>query len=81
MATSEDRATTMKISVGTRDRLRRLAAPGETLEDVVVAAVDLKERSDFWARAQLAHRAETRAEADHRRADDLDTDTWLDRLG
>jgi hypothetical protein len=40
----------MNISVDTRDRLSRLAAPAETLEDVVVAAVDVKERSDQFER-------------------------------
>ena len=40
----------MNISVDTRDRLSRLAAPAETFEDVVVAAVDVKERSDQFER-------------------------------
>ena len=41
--------TTMKISTATRDRLRALGDAGESLEDVVVRALDAYESQQFWA--------------------------------
>ena len=41
--------TTMKLSTATRDRLRALLRDGESLEDVVVAALDAYEAEQFWA--------------------------------
>ena len=41
--------TSMKITTGTRDRLRALGAEGESLEDVVVAALDAYESQQLAA--------------------------------
>ena len=49
----------MKISTRTRDRLRSLGKDGDTLEDVVVTALDAYEAQEFWAAAEAAHVAET----------------------
>lgn len=73
-------ATTMKISTATRDRLRALGTVGDSLEDVVVAALDVYESQQFWAEAEAAAAAET----DHQRAErkrvEADVDTWMDSL-
>ena len=39
----------MKITIATRDRIRTHASSGESLEDVVVHALDAYEAAQFWA--------------------------------
>jgi hypothetical protein len=46
--------TTIQMGTDTRNRLRALASEGETLEDVVVHALDTLEEADFWRRAESA---------------------------
>jgi hypothetical protein len=72
--------TTMKISTGTRDRLRALGADGDTLEDVVVAALDAYESQQFWAEAKAAAAAETPEQRSDRKRLEADTDAWMDAL-
>jgi hydroxyethylthiazole kinase-like sugar kinase family protein len=70
----------MKISVDTRDRLRRVGASGDSLEDVVVAALDSYETSQFWAEAEAAAASETAAQAADRKRVEADADAWMDAL-
>ena len=72
--------TTMKISTGTRDRLRALGTDGDTLEDVVVAALDAYESQQFWAEAEAAAAAETPGAALRAQRLEADTDAWMDSL-
>jgi hypothetical protein len=72
--------TTMKISTTTRDRLRSLGANDDTLEDVVVAALDVYESQQFWAAAEAAHAAETAEERAERQRLEAETDRWMDDL-
>lgn len=72
--------TTMKITVQTRDRLRALAAEGDSLEDTVVAALDAYESQRFWAAAQAAADAETSDQRAARRRDEAEVDSWMDTL-
>ncbi len=46
------KATTVKLSIETRDRIRALG--GETYEDTIVAALDALEATRFWAQADAA---------------------------
>lgn len=73
--------TTMKITTATRDRLRALGADGDTLEEVVVAALDAYESQRFWAEAEAAAAAETPEERARRRRIETDVDAWMDGLG
>lgn len=73
--------TTMKISVETRDRLRALAQSRQSLEDVVVAALDVYEARQFWAEAEAAAVAETGAQRTARRTREEVVDGWMDGLG
>ena len=70
----------MKISTATRDRLRALATGGASLEDVVVAALDVHETQQFWAAAESASAVETAHERVTRRAVEGDLDTWMDTI-
>jgi len=45
-------ATTIKLSVETRDRLKALG--GDTYEDTVIEALDLLESQRFWQQAEAA---------------------------
>ena len=72
--------TTMKITTDTRDRLRTHAASGETLEDVVVHALDVYEVERFWARAEAWAAAETPAERTERKASEAEWDALMDGL-
>jgi hypothetical protein len=45
-------ATTIKLSVETRERLRGLG--GDTYEDTVIEALDALEANRFWAEAEAA---------------------------
>jgi hypothetical protein len=72
--------TTMKISAGTRDRLRALGRKDQSLEDVVVAALDVYETQQFWAAAETAAAAESAQEKSARRAVERETDAWMDAL-
>lgn len=74
------RVTTMKISTVTRDRLRELADANDSLEDVVVRALDAYESADFWARAEAWAAAETPDERQERRAADAEWDSLLDSI-
>ena len=70
----------MKISTATRDRLRALAADRESLEDVVVAALDVYEAEQFWAEAEAAAARETMRQRAVRRAGEAEVDAWMDGL-
>lgn len=71
--------TTMKLSTKTRDRLRALGRDGESLEDVVVAALDAYEAEQFWAAAEAAAIAETPEERAERKRVEADVDAWMDQ--
>jgi hypothetical protein len=72
--------TTMKISTRTRDRLRSLGKDGDTLEDVVVTALDAYEAQEFWAAAEAAHVAETVEQRSERKRTEAEVDDWMDDL-
>jgi len=72
--------TTMKISTRTRDRLRSLGKDGDTLEDVVVTALDAYEAQEFWAAAEAAHVAETAEQRSERKRTEAEVDDWMDDL-
>lgn len=46
------KATTVKLSIETRDRIRALG--GDTYEDTIVAALDALEADRFWVQAEAA---------------------------
>ncbi|MGH9271189.1 MAG: hypothetical protein ACRDZ2_07935 [Ilumatobacteraceae bacterium] len=73
--------TTMKISTATRDRLRALGNERDSLEDVVVAALDVFESQRFWAEAEAAAAAETPDQRAERKRSEAEVDTWMDGLG
>lgn len=73
--------TTMKISTATRDRIRALGAEHDSLEDVVVAALDVYESQQFWADAEAAAAAETPDQRAQRKRHEAETDAWMDGLG
>lgn len=73
--------TTMKITTATRDRLRNLGADSDSLEDVVVAALDAYESQQFWAEAEAAAAAETREQGAERKRIEAEADAWMDALG
>jgi hypothetical protein len=75
-----DVVTTMKITTATRDRLRTHAASGESLEDVVVHALDVYEAAQFWAQAEAWAAAETPAERAERKSSEADWDALMDGL-
>ena len=68
----------MKLSTGTRDRLRALGREGESLEDVVVAALDAYDAQQFWTAAEAADGAETPSERAERKRVEADVDAWMD---
>ena len=70
--------TTMKISTATRDRLRAARGDGETLEDVVVSALDAYESLQFWAAAETAGAEETQEQRHERKLDEAQYDTWIE---
>ena len=76
------KATTVKISVETRERIRALG--GATAEETIVEAIDALETDRFWAQADaaLAWRkglsAERLAELKHREAE---IDAAFDGIG
>ena len=72
--------TTMKISSRTRDRLRSLGQHGDSLEDVVVTALDAYEAQEFWAAAEAAHVAETEEQRSERKRTEAEVDDWMDDL-
>lgn len=72
--------TTMKITTATRDRLRALGESGDSLEDVVVAALDAYESQQFWAEAEAAAAAETVEQRVSRKRHEDDVDAWMDLL-
>jgi hypothetical protein len=72
--------TTMKITKATRDRLRALGAAGDSLEDVVVAALDAYESEQFWAEAEAADAAETPEQRSARKREEAAVDSWMDGL-
>ena len=73
--------TTMKITTATRDRLRSLGCAGDSLEDVVVAALDAYESQQFWAQAEAAAAAETAEQRNARKRLEASVDAWMDDLG
>ena len=68
----------MKITTRTRDRLRALGADGDSLEDVVVTALDAYESQQFWAAAEAAASRETPRQAADRKRVETDVDQWMD---
>lgn len=70
----------MKITTATRDRLRALGAEGDSLEDVVVAALDLYESQRFWAGAEAAGAAETPEQRVERKRIEAEVDAGMDGL-
>jgi hypothetical protein len=73
--------TTMKLSIATRDRLRALGSENDSLEDVVVAALEVYESQRFWAQAEAAAAAETPDQRAERKRVEADVDAWMDSLG
>ncbi|MEK7426567.1 MAG: hypothetical protein AAB131_22325 [Actinomycetota bacterium] len=73
------KATTIKLTVETRDRIRALG--GATYEDTIVEALDVLEADRFWAQADAAA-AWRRSLPDHERerlaARDADVDAAFD---
>jgi len=81
MATADStKVTTMKVTTETRDRLRALGSESDTLEDVVVAALDAYEAQQFWAAAEAAHAAETADQRSERKRIEAEVDTWMDDI-
>ena len=74
------KVTTMKITTGTRDRLRTLGTADDSLEDVVVKALDAYESQQFWATAEAADAAESPEQRAERKRIEADVDTWMDGL-
>jgi hypothetical protein len=72
--------TTMKITSATRDRLRALGARGDSLEDVVVAALDCYESQQFWAEAEAAAAAESPEQRAQRKLVESEVDAWMDGI-
>jgi hypothetical protein len=72
--------TTMKITRATRDRLRSLGADGDSLEDVVVAALDAYETQQFWAEAEAAAAAESAEQRSERKRVEAAVDAWMESL-
>ena len=70
----------MKLSTATRDRLKSHAAAGQTLEDVVVTALEHLERADFWETASAVASSETDVQRKNRRRVDAEIDRWMDDL-
>ena len=60
--------------------MRALGGEGESLEDVVVAALDAYESQQFWAAAEAAAVAETSEERSERQRIEDDIDAWMDGL-
>ena len=67
----------MKISTDTRDRIRRLGTEGDSLEDVVVAALDAYETQQFWTAAEAAATAESPEDRGERRRVEAEFDAWM----
>ena len=72
--------TTMKITTATRDRLRALGDEGDSLEDVVVAALDAYESQQFWVAAEAAAAAESSEQRSERKRVEAEVDAWMDGL-
>jgi hypothetical protein len=72
--------TTMKITTATRDRLRALGGAGDSLEDVVVAALNAYESQQFWAEAEAAAATETPEQLAQRKRIEAEVDAWMDGL-
>ena len=70
------KATTVKVSPETRDRIRSLG--GNTLEDTIVEALDALEANRFWAKADAAA-AWRRGLPDDARAELAGNETDIDR--
>jgi hypothetical protein len=72
--------TTMKISTATRDRIRALGSEGDSLEDVVIAALDAYESQQFWAEAEAATDAESPEQRSRRKRLEARVDAWMGAL-
>lgn len=75
------KATTIKLSVETRDRLRDLG--GDTYEDTIVEALELLEQQRFWAQAEAAaawRSSLSDAERSARRVAESDVDAAFDGI-
>ena len=75
------KATTVKLSIETRDRIRALG--GDTYEDTIVEALDALEANRFWVQADAAvdwRRSLPENERDRLVARDADVDTAFDGI-
>lgn len=52
MYSDRDRLTTISVSVGTLDRLRRYKVGGASMEDVIVELMHNLSPEEFWANAE-----------------------------
>ena len=64
----------------TRDRLRALGSEGDSLEDVVIAALDTYEAQQFWTEAEAAAATETREQRAERKRVEAEVDRWMNAL-
>ena len=75
------KATTEKLSIETRDRIRALG--GDTYEDTIIEALDALEADRFWVQADAAvdwRRSLPENERDRLVARDADVDTAFDGI-
>ena len=75
------KATTVKLSIETRDRIRALG--GDTYEDTIIEALDALEADRFWVQADAAvdwRRSLPENERDRLVARDADVDTAFDGI-
>ena len=75
------KATTVKLSIETRDRIRALG--GDTYEDTIIEALDALEADRFWVQADAAadwRRSLPDNERDRLVAREADVDTAFDGI-
>lgn len=70
----------MKITTATRDRLRTHAVSGESLEDIVVHALEVYEAAQFWAQAEAWAATKAPTERVERKASEAEWDALMDGL-
>lgn len=76
------KATTVKLSVETRDRIRAMG--GETYEDTIIEALDALEADRFWEQANTAAAWRASVSDEHRERLDTrraDVDAAFDGIG
>ena len=73
--------TTIKVSTGTRDRIKSYG--GETQEATILAALDALDEAEFWRQAEEAKRrfdSLAKEEQDEIRAEEARLDALLSQL-